>query len=239
EEMMKVNVLGTKQVLKFCEVVSIEHFIFISSTSVYKHRSLEEVKINNIELYPNSTYGKSKLEAEKLVSKFYGSSYIVRMATLFGNGDKYNLYRLSNAIARGKFFIPGIGDTKKSVISIELASQLILRLPFNKTLKSEVINFSIPCSPTFREICHCFSTLHKKKKPKEISFFSSRIIAFICDFLSIFFKLPFNSLILNKLSLHTNVSTYKLKILFPELSNIDFKHYLWESKEYYTSPNNS
>ena len=231
EQMHKINVLGTKQVLKFCETVNIPKFVYISSTSVYDFRS----KSGDLEINPKTFYGKSKLAAEEYVIKSSCSSYIVRMSTLFGDGDRYNFYKLSKIIKSGYFFIPGINEIKKSVFPVKLASRLILSLPFSSERRSEIVNFALPKSPEFGLICNCLASLHDLKNPKVCPHFISRILARFCDFVSVFLKLPYNSQILNKLSTDTEVLTSKLQKLFPDEDFHDFGFYMSKYKNHYSN----
>lgn len=231
EQMHKINVLGTKQILEVCEKVHIPKFVYVSSTAVYDFQSLSEDSHVN----PKTCYGKSKLEAEKLVIKSSCSSYIVRLSTLFGEGDRYNFYKLSKIIKSGYFLIPGIKEIKKSVFPVKLASRLILSLPFSSKKKSEIVNFALPQSPEFGYICNCITSLQNIKSPKVCPYYISRILAWFCDFVSFFFKLPYNSRILHKLSTDTEVSTIKLQKLFPDEDFHDFGFYMSNYKNHYST----
>ena len=62
------NVLGTQSVLDACKGTKINNFIFSSTAAVYKD-GLHSVKENS-KLKPKSIYGKTKLNAEKLIINF-------------------------------------------------------------------------------------------------------------------------------------------------------------------------
>jgi nucleoside-diphosphate-sugar epimerase len=76
-EITRVNVLGTKRVLKACEDSGIERFVFVSSDSVYgfvfSQESPRPLYFPVDELHPTSPldpYGASKLLGEELVRAF-------------------------------------------------------------------------------------------------------------------------------------------------------------------------
>jgi nucleoside-diphosphate-sugar epimerase len=231
ERMHKVNVLGTKQIVEFCEKVHIPRFVYISSTSVYDFRS----KSADLEVNPKTFYGKSKLGAENIVLNSSLSTYIIRLATLFGEGDKYNFYKLSKIISSGYFLIPGTKKIKKSVFPVKLASRLILLLPFSSCRSSDIVNFALPDSPDFGSICNCLASLHQIKSPKVCPYFISLVLSWFCDLISIFLKFPYNSKILSKLSTNTEVSTTKLQKLFSDENFHDFRFYISNYKNHYST----
>ena len=77
ERMHKINVLGTKQVLKFCDTVKIPKFVYISSTSVYDFRSKsEDLEINpsfieNPRIFLKQIADLLELNLNKIESDFY------------------------------------------------------------------------------------------------------------------------------------------------------------------------
>lgn len=63
----KNNVVGSKNLLKACIGTKVKNFLFSSSAAVYKD-GLYKVSENSI-LKPKSVYGKTKLQAEKVIKK--------------------------------------------------------------------------------------------------------------------------------------------------------------------------
>ena len=67
----EVNVKGTANLLDLCNTAKIEKFIFISSAAVYGNaNSVNGTYSEAISPSPVSIYGKSKFEAEKILSNF-------------------------------------------------------------------------------------------------------------------------------------------------------------------------
>ena len=62
------NVIGTKNILLACKETHIKNFLFSSTAAVYKD-GLYQVNENS-KLKPKSVYGKTKLNAEKLVQEY-------------------------------------------------------------------------------------------------------------------------------------------------------------------------
>lgn len=102
----------------------VSHFIFLSSMSVYGM----ETGIIHRDTVPNpkSNYGKSKLEAEKLIEPLNDDSFkvaILRPPMIYGNGCKGNYVRLSKLAVKSPIF-PDINN-KRSMIYIDNLSEFI------------------------------------------------------------------------------------------------------------------
>ena len=86
---MDVNVNGTENVMRCCVLSKIKKIIFASSASVYADS--EESINENSKTKPQSPYGKSKLEAEKIIKKYSAEleidSIILRMFNVYGKGQ--------------------------------------------------------------------------------------------------------------------------------------------------------
>ncbi len=94
-DLTQVNVRGTANLLEKCKASGVRRFVFVSSAAVYRpalswvHRPITENSplgpLGNVAL---RTYGQSKIEAERLVLKYYqnhGLEFsILRPTTAFG-----------------------------------------------------------------------------------------------------------------------------------------------------------
>jgi len=96
----------------------VKQFIFLSSMSVY---GVEKGIINeNTLLKPKTNYGKSKLEAEKLIIPLNDDEFkvvILRPPMIYGKGCKGNYPRLAKLALKTPIF-PNI-DNKRSMLYIE------------------------------------------------------------------------------------------------------------------------
>lgn len=105
----------------------VKQFIFISSMSVY---GIENGIIDqNTPLKPNSAYGKSKKEAEELITKLADEFFIItiiRPPMVYGKGCKGNYTRLSSLALKTPLF-PNI-DNKRSMIYIDNLSEFVKQL---------------------------------------------------------------------------------------------------------------
>ncbi len=115
----KVNVEGTRNVLKKMDESNIKHLVFTSSVAVY---GLNKKNPNeNHPADPFNNYGKSKWEAEQVIKEWYkknpkGKSVtIIRPTVIFGERNRGNVYNLLKQISSGKFLMVGKGQNKKSM----------------------------------------------------------------------------------------------------------------------------
>ena len=139
KEFFRVNVDGTKNLLKGIDVwveskvnrVYPNQFVFISTVAVY---GLEEgINISEDQvLEPISAYGKSKLEAEKLVldwGKEHGVNILIlRLPLIFGFGAPGNLGAMEKAIKKGYYFRIGTGNAVRSMVDVEQLSDFLVNL---------------------------------------------------------------------------------------------------------------
>jgi nucleoside-diphosphate-sugar epimerase len=106
------------------KVESVKQFIFLSSMSVY---GIETGVIDNDSpLTPKSNYGKSKLEAEKLIANLEDDDFkvaILRPPMIYGKCCKGNYNRLSNLAVKIPIF-PDINN-KRSMIFIDNLSVFV------------------------------------------------------------------------------------------------------------------
>jgi nucleoside-diphosphate-sugar epimerase len=113
----KVNRDLAYEVAQKAKVEGVNQFIFLSSMSVY---GIENGVIGkNSPLKPISNYGKSKLQAEKLISSLeeeYFKVAILRPPMIYGKGCKGNYTRLAKLTMKVPVF-PNF-DNKRSMIYI-------------------------------------------------------------------------------------------------------------------------
>lgn len=110
------NVQATLRLLDAANSAGIapQQFVFISSTAVYG-RDHNFHGDETTPCQPNTPYGQSKLDAERLVLERGG--VVLRLPLMYGPGDRGNMARLIHAIARGRFVLPGRCQQPRSMVS--------------------------------------------------------------------------------------------------------------------------
>ncbi len=138
EEFYKVNVEGTRNLLRASKEMGVKRFVFISPSSVlwkYNFWKIHDL-IDVDESYPYPTsykdpYNQSKAESERLVTKYYNDTgletVVIRSSAVWGPGDTVILPRLTKAAKKGILLFVGRGDRWVSPCYVEnLVQALIL-----------------------------------------------------------------------------------------------------------------
>ena len=143
---MAVNATGTANVANAAAQAGVQHFVLISSVSVYGGSTpdLDE----RTPCKPDSLYAKSKYAAEQqaidIAQANKMSLSILRMATLFGEGDPGNVARLMRTIDRGRFIWIGNGSNQKSLIYRSDAAKACIFAVQKPCNEIEIYNVSSP-----------------------------------------------------------------------------------------------
>lgn len=122
-EYYDTNVPGALEVTRFAVERGVQDIVFTSSISVYGPS--EERITEESDTLPTSSYGKSKLMAEKIHQSWFNADpavrrlLVVRPAVVFGLGEGGNFTRMASLLKRGVFVFPGRRDTIKSCIYVE------------------------------------------------------------------------------------------------------------------------
>ena len=123
EEVYRINVGITKNVMESAASRAVKHFIYVSSVSVYGHPS--HVLVG--EEYPCSPvtrYGQTKYESEKLLEEFRKKnnvqSTIIRPVITYGPGDTWGMVaKLISLINSNKYLTVGNGKNRVHLIYID------------------------------------------------------------------------------------------------------------------------
>ncbi|MEI8379292.1 MAG: NAD-dependent epimerase/dehydratase family protein [Planctomycetota bacterium] len=114
----RVNVQGTESVLRAAAKGGVEHVVLVSSVSVYGGGT--QPTTESAPCRPTEPYGISKYQAECVATEIAQNAgirlTILRMATIFGEGDPGNIARLMRSIDAGRFVWIGSGTNRKSLI---------------------------------------------------------------------------------------------------------------------------
>lgn len=118
-EFIKTNVKGTENLAGAAVRAGVKHFVLISSVSVYGPHGAE-VCDEDFPCKPSEPYAQSKYQAENRTIEIVNNSdtrlTILRLATVYGEGDPGNVGRLMRMIDRGRFVWIGDGSNYKSLI---------------------------------------------------------------------------------------------------------------------------
>lgn len=114
-----VNERGTDVLARAAVAAGVRHLVLVSSVAVYgSARSAREED----DCRPITPYGVSKAAAERRAIAAVGGTAtrltILRLATLYGEGDRGNVQRLLSALERGRFAWVGRGANRKTLLHV-------------------------------------------------------------------------------------------------------------------------
>ena len=199
DEMYNVNYKGTKKLLNLFEgSKNLKKIIFISSVAVYGLQS--GININeNCNTNPISSYGKSKLNAEKYIidwaKKRNISYYILRLPLIVGYNPPGNLGNMINSIKKNRFFLVDNGNAKKSMVLENDVAKLIINIKG----QSGIYNLTDGHHPSFNEITNIITDKFKKRNSISLPYF---IVKFASIIGTVLFgrKFPLTSDVLAKMT---------------------------------------
>lgn len=119
-EYYNINTEGTRKLLASSRAAGVRRFVFFSSVKVMGeggHDILDETA----ECRPETPYGSSKLEAERLVlrGEYVPEPVVLRPAMVYGPSRKGNLPRMIEAVENGRFLpLPELGN-KRSMVHVD------------------------------------------------------------------------------------------------------------------------
>lgn len=130
EDYFRINTVGTENLLKAARRARVRRFVFFSSIKAMsapvvgrgaradaEPQCLSEADATN----PDTPYGRSKLEAERLVlgGGFVPESVVLRLSMVYGAEAKGNILKMLDAVRRGRFpSLPEVGN-RRSMVHVE------------------------------------------------------------------------------------------------------------------------
>lgn len=162
----QINTEGTKNLLEACEKNGVKKFIYISSRTA----SVE-----------GGAYAHSKFLAEEEVKKSSIPWIILRLAEVYGAGEKEAIFRLIQIIKRNSFIpIIGNGIYRLSPVYIDDVLDVIVAAVSAESAIWKTYTIAGPKSYTYIELVDIISgILHIKKKKLFIPVFLMRVIAYL------------------------------------------------------------
>lgn len=178
EQFFEVNTKGTENICNLAVNLKAEHFIQISSVSVYGNSAGKKTGTDeSFECRPEGFYATSKFEAEKIARKICEENKIpltiLRPATVIGEGDFGNVSRLIEAIDKKRFIWIGKGENSKSLIYKKDVAKACLAVLDKKTEKTEIFNVSAEALK-MKEIVSLIAENLGRKMPK--IFFPDKVL---------------------------------------------------------------
>lgn len=176
-----VNVNGTISLLNSISIANLsKYFVYISSVSVYGLKSGNLIDENS-PLLANDSYGKSKIIAELIISKWCKENNIVctilRLPLIIGKNPKGNLKSMINGLKRGYYFNISGGSSKRSmVLALDVANVIVSASKIGGTF-----NLTDGLNPSYFEISAAIASCLKKSDIPNIPMSLATFLAKIGD----------------------------------------------------------
>lgn len=159
EEMLRVNVEGTRSILRAAQTAGVRRFVFLSSCEVYgvpPHAPCPE----GVPLRPIGEYGRNKVEAERLVQEAGQGGLetcILRPPTIVGPGmPEKMLGAVLDALRRGRPVLVPSGRTRFQLLAISDLIEACLLAAVRPDAAGQVFNLgsdgALPFLETARRV---------------------------------------------------------------------------------------
>ncbi|MEM3838976.1 MAG: NAD(P)-dependent oxidoreductase [Candidatus Micrarchaeaceae archaeon] len=166
EQILKTNVVGTRNLLDVCAECGVKRFLFTSTIDVYG-RARKERLTEESELKPTDKYGYSKMLAEQVVKEESDEvKYtILRLATAYGPGLEHSFFKILRLIKAGKAYVVGRGDNNLSLIHVADVAQAFLLSLQSKAAEGRVYHFSDGEDHTLKQLMDLSAEMLGVPKP--------------------------------------------------------------------------
>jgi nucleoside-diphosphate-sugar epimerase len=234
--LQRINVEGTATLARSCISLGVSRFLYVSSISVYAWDSspFTHPRTEMDSTGPQTEYGKTKLEGERIVMGSDLDWRVARLATVFGPGDTANFYRLARAIKRRRFYIPGHGEQRKSCIDVETAAGFLVTMATLPAPAHRLVNVAAPKTPTLAEISSCLAEAVGVPAPPRIPASVLRLAGYCGDLAgSLRLPTPVSSGDLERLCAWTWVDASRAIKVLPELESLTFAGGMDKARAYY------
>jgi len=179
KQIYKVNLEGTKNILKASVENKVKRFIYLSAGAVMGKCS--KMANENTKCKPITPYAKSKFEGERLSLKYF-KEYdfpvtIIRSTMVYGPGETKNKLRMIRAIKKGFFRIIGSGKNKISWVYIDNLIEGIILATESKKAIGEIYIISDKNPYSMNEMVKTISKELGVKTPQHIPKWIAWIVA--------------------------------------------------------------
>ena len=170
-DFIKVNVIGTNNLLAACYRKGVQNFIYASSMSVYSTPP-EYLPVNEEHpTRPDDNYGKTKLVGE-LLCECYSKvmkTTAVRFSGVFGIGNFRVVYRfMQSALSGQPILLDGDGSQSSDFIYVDDATRGAI-LALEKGKSGEVYNIGSGRETSVLELANLIAVLGEKKVEVKLS----------------------------------------------------------------------
>jgi len=166
EQLEKVNVEGTRNVLEAADKNGIKKFVYLSGTMVMGSSS--EAMDENTVCNPIGDYAETKFAAENIAREFKGKTncIVLRSTMVYGPGETANRLKIFKMIKKGHYFIFGRGNNKLGLVHVkDLCTAITLAIKKDNAAGTYIISGG---NYTMNDFVYAIADSLKAKKPIHI-----------------------------------------------------------------------
>lgn len=235
ERFFAINRDGTRRVVELCRARGIDRVVYLSSIAFYDWKTIAgSLADEESPLATPTAYARSKLDGEQLVRESGLDWRVVRLATVYGAGDRANFAKLAGALRTGRFVMPGAGSARKSVIEVDIAASCICRLAGVDEPAHRLINLAQGPAPTLSEICRAYCACCGFASPHRLPMALYQLLAAAGSVVSLVkpgFPLTLSNV--SKITTSTQVDIARMRAVLPDFEPVTFKDSLARSADWY------
>jgi len=169
EEAFKVNVGGTRLLLKAALDERLKRFVFVSSLAVLGMRDHHKTPHDAERVKTGDIYADTKIDSEELVVRFGKEKNlpitVVRPGFVFGPRDKKVIPRMVDFLKKGKYAFVGSGKNKINMIYVENLADIVIKASYSDKAIGQVYNVTNESGMTMMDLAYMVSDLWGYKKP--------------------------------------------------------------------------
>ncbi|HEY1691509.1 MAG TPA: NAD-dependent epimerase/dehydratase family protein [Polyangiaceae bacterium] len=163
------NVEGTRSLIAAARGAGVRRVVFLSTIKVYGEAPTGIIDENTV-IDGSSPYAATKHDAEQALQEaaVKGDIAVVifRLCPVYGTGDKGNVRRMTSAIARRRFVVPGDGATRKSIVHVSTVVEAV-RLSLRADIQGTFV-LSDRAAPSIRELADTIASVLGRRRPPSI-----------------------------------------------------------------------
>jgi nucleoside-diphosphate-sugar epimerase len=165
-EYERFNIEGTRALVEAARAEGLRRFVFMSSIKVYGETpsgTIDERTPTAAEAH----YARTKLAAERVVLDATDLQPVVlRLCPVYGRGDKGNVRTMIRAIQKRRFFVPGDGSTRKSIVHVSTVADVVRAA--TRSSATGVFVVSDRNTPSIRELSDAIARNLGRRRPVSI-----------------------------------------------------------------------
>jgi UDP-glucose 4-epimerase len=164
----KLNVEATRHVVNAAVAARVPSFVFFSTVAVYPEG--DELFDESSRVSPSTSYGATKLAAEAVVLEKQNAMRvtILRLPVVYGPRDRGNVRRLIDAIAKGRFVIPGSGSNIKTMVAVENVASAAIKVATDPRAAGKIFIVADERPSTLAEIVGVIAAELKVRRPRQM-----------------------------------------------------------------------